>query len=148
MSYFRMVLQLAQLVLSSSTDPRAKLEDDRLLRLLPALKERAHTLVELAAASAFLFAPQNPDEKALTALSEIGKGHIKALLPKLEAANWEVADLEVCIKNYITESGAKFPAVGMPVRAALTGTTNAPAIHEIMAALGKEETLGRLRLVC
>ena len=140
--------KLAQLVLSSSTDPRAKLEDDRLLRLLPALKERAHTLVELAAASAFLFAPQNPDEKALTALSEIGKGHIKALLPKLEAANWEVADLEVCIKNYITESGAKFPAVGMPVRAALTGTTNAPAIHEIMAALGKEETLGRLRLVC
>jgi glutamyl-tRNA synthetase len=121
--------------------------ENRVQSMLPHLKERADTLVELAASAAFLFAQQNPDEKALTALSEIGKGHIKALLPKLEATNWAAADLETCIKAYITESGAKFPVVGMPVRAALTGTTNAPAVHEIMVALGKTETIARLKAV-
>ena len=150
--------KLAALVLSSSgltagssgasrLDPAVKPQDDGLIKLLPALKERAHTLLELSAAAAFLFSPQNPDEKALTALSEAGKGHIKALLPKLENTNWQAADLETCIKTYVTESGAKFPAIGMPVRAALTGTTNAPAIHEIMAALGKAETIARLHSV-
>ena len=119
----------------------------RVQSMLPHLKERAHTLVELAAASAFLFEQQKPDEKALAALSDVGKGHIKALLPKLEATNWTAPDLETCIKTYITESGTKFPAVGMPVRAALTGTTNAPAVHEIMAALGKAETIARLKAV-
>ena len=121
--------------------------EGRVQSMLPHLKERAHTLVELAAASAFLFEQQKPDEKALAALSDVGKGHIKALLPKLEATNWTAPDLETCIKTYITESGTKFPAVGMPVRAALTGTTNAPAVHEIMAALGKAETIARLKAV-
>ena len=120
----------------------------RLNKLAKPIQERSYTINEIAENSYYLFTDNFKfDEKALTALSEIGKGHIKVLLPKLEAANWAAADLETCIKAYITESGAKFPAVGMPVRAALTGTTNAPAVHEIMVALGKTETIARLKAV-
>lgn len=121
--------------------------DSNKIKLLSALKERAQTLVDLAASAAFLTSPQKPDEKALKALDEAGKGHVKALLPKLEAANWAAADLEASVKNYITESGAKFPAVAMPLRAALTGTAQGLAVHEIMAALGKAETIARLKAV-
>lgn len=117
-----------------------------LKKILPALKERTHTLVELAASAAFLFEMQPLDEKAKKTLDEAGKAHLNALPLKLEYAEWDAPALETCVKDYITEVCAKFPAVGMPVRAMLTGTTNAPAVHEIMAALGKNATLKRINM--
>lgn len=114
--------------------------------ILPALKERAQTLVELQAAAAFLHQLPPLDEKAQKALDEAGKAHIRAILPRLEAAEWSAAALEATIKAYITESGAKFPAVGMPLRAALTGSAQGLAVHDAMEALGRAETLKRLKI--
>lgn len=132
------------------TGHRPDLKDvgySRLNKLVKILKEKSKTLEELGANSAFLFAPIKPDEKAQKALDDAGKAHLKAIATELENVEWEATALEAAIKSYVTESGAKFPAVGMPIRAALTGTTNAPAVHEIMAALGKDETIARLKAV-
>jgi glutamyl-tRNA synthetase len=38
--------------------------------------------------------------------------------------------------------------IGLPLRAAVTGMKQTPSIVDIMAALGEDETLGRLRLAC
>lgn len=78
---------------------------DALARMLPALKERAQTLVELAAAAAFIFARPALDEKAAKTLDDTGKSHLKAMLPKLEAAEWNGASLEALIKAYLANPG-------------------------------------------
>lgn len=119
-----------------------------LKKMLPQLKERAQTLIELADASAFVFKVPAMDEKAVKALDEAGKAHVKAVAQKLEAfTDWNAPALEALIKAYITDSGAKFPAVGMPLRAALTGTAQGLSVHDVMAALGKDESLKRLATV-
>ena len=38
--------------------------------------------------------------------------------------------------------------IGLPLRAAITGTKQSPSIVQIMAALGEAETLTRLRVAC
>jgi glutamyl-tRNA synthetase len=40
--------------------------------------------------------------------------------------------------------GLKLGALAQPLRAALSGSTTSPPIFEVMAVLGRDETLGRL----
>ena len=40
--------------------------------------------------------------------------------------------------------GVKLGAVAQPLRAALTGRTTSPGIFEVLAVLGKQESLARL----
>ena len=42
-------------------------------------------------------------------------------------------------------SGLKLGAVAQPLRAALTGRTTSPPIFDVLAVLGKDESLARLR---
>ena len=42
-------------------------------------------------------------------------------------------------------SGLKLGAVAQPLRAALTGRTTSPPIFDVLAVLGREESLARLR---
>ena len=44
--------------------------------------------------------------------------------------------------------GLKMRDVGLPLRAALTGTKTAPSILDIVRALGTEETLNRINQIC
>ena len=48
-------------------------------------------------------------------------------------------------KPFITDNGLKFPQVFQPIRIALTGGTNAPSVYDIIAVLGIEETVTRLK---
>ena len=57
---------------------------------------------------------------------------------------FDAATLEQLINDYITGHGLKFKQVGPPVRVALMGFLGGPHLHEIMAVLGREETLARL----
>jgi glutamyl-tRNA synthetase len=45
----------------------------------------------------------------------------------------------------VTEFGLKFPKIAMPLRVMLTGIAQSPSIDQVMALLGKEETLARIQ---
>ena len=114
---------------------------------LPGLKERAKTLVELLDGAHFLFAarPLAMDEKAEDILARGGRMHIKALLPRLEAIqDWNAATTEAAVRDYAAEQGAKLGAIAQPLRAAATGRATSPGIFDVLAVLGREESLGRL----
>jgi glutamyl-tRNA synthetase len=49
------------------------------------------------------------------------------------------------IRTYAEQSGHKLGAVAQPLRAALTGGTVSPPVFDVMAVLGRDETLARLR---
>jgi glutamyl-tRNA synthetase len=120
----------------------------RFQQAMPGLKERAKTIVELIDSARYLFAarPLAPDEKAKRLLSEDARRHLEALAGRFEAATqWEAATLEQIVRGYASETGLKLGAVAQPLRAALTGRTTSPGVFDVLAVLGRDESLGRIR---
>jgi glutamyl-tRNA synthetase len=121
---------------------------DKLAAALPSLKGRAKTLRELVDGAGYLIAarPLSQDEKAAKALDASARARLGRLLPQLEAASaWQAPALEGIVRAFSEAEGAKLGAVAQPLRAALTGTSVSPPVFDVMAALGREETLARLR---
>src|ERR1700731_4039736 len=120
----------------------------QLAAAMPGLKERAKTLVELLDGASFLFAerPVAIEGKAEEVLARSGRLYIKALLPRLEGlAEWTAAATESAVRDYAVEQGAKLGVIAQPLRAATTGRVTSPGIFDVLAVLGREESLGRLR---
>jgi glutamyl-tRNA synthetase len=120
----------------------------KLLGLMPALKERAKTLVELGESVAFLLAqrPLSFDDKAQQLLTEDARALLGRLASRLEADNdWELEKIEATIRTVAEEEGLKLGKVAQPLRAAVTGSTVSPPIFDVLAILGREEALARIR---
>ena len=124
-----------------------KADQALLIRAMPELKARAHTLVELAAGAAFLFAkrPIEPDEAASALLAGdarqlLGEAH-RALAA---LAEWDSASLEAAVREAAETGGVKLGKLAQPLRAALTGRTTSPGIFDVLALLGRDESLARV----
>jgi glutamyl-tRNA synthetase len=120
----------------------------KLAAAMPGLKERAKTLVELFEASRFVWASRPLDiaEQAKALLNADAKSALAALLPELETVDgWSAAGVEAVVRSFAERMGLKLGAVAQPLRAALTGKTTSPPIFDVLAVLGREESLGRLR---
>ncbi len=120
----------------------------KMLAAMPGLKERAKTLVELFEATRFLWAtrPLAIAEAAQALLTAEAKATIAALLPALESVTeWSAAAAEAVVRGFAEKTGVKLGAVAQPLRAALTGKTTSPPIFDVLAVLGKDESLARLR---
>ncbi len=120
----------------------------RLLAAMPGLKERAKTLVELIDSAGFLFAerPLTLDDKAKAVMTAEAQGLLAGLLPELDAVEpWTAEAAEQAVRAFAERAGIKLGAVAQPLRAALTGRVTSPGIFEVLAVLGKSESLARLR---
>ncbi|MBA2587781.1 MAG: glutamate--tRNA ligase [Alphaproteobacteria bacterium] len=119
----------------------------RLESAMPSLKERAKTLVELIGGAEFLFndGPRTLDAEAEKLLTPEGRGALAAVLPALEATGWASAELEAAARAFAEGTGVKLGQVAQPLRAALTGKASSPPLFEMLALLGREESLVRLR---
>ena len=120
----------------------------KLVAAMPGLKERAKTLVDLLDGAGYLFAdrPLTLDDKAthlLTGESRMLLGEIAQELTAVEP--WSPASTEQAIRAIAERKGVKLGSVAQPLRAALTGRTTSPPIFDVLAVLGKSESLGRLR---
>ena len=73
---------------------------------------------------------------------------LQDLLPVLEGQEqWQEAALEITLRAFADRKDLKFGKVAQPLRAALTGRPISPGLFEIMAVLGKQETLNRLNYI-
>ena len=119
----------------------------RVAALLPDVKPRAKTLVELADRLAFLVAerPLTPDPKASRLLDGPARARLAGLGAALQAlADWNAAALEEAVRAFARREAVGLGVVAQPLRAALTGSHASPGIFAVMAALGRDETLARL----
>ena len=119
----------------------------KIIAAMPGLKERAKTLLELIDGARFLFAdrPIPIDDKARTLLTEDARntlGELSATLAPVDP--WTADAAEQAVRTYADTKGLKLGAVAQPLRAALTGRTTSPGIFDVLATLGKEESLARL----
>jgi glutamyl-tRNA synthetase len=135
--------------LARETPPRIlnELARERLKRAMPALKERAKTLVELAQSADFLFSDgkRMPDAAAEKLLGQEARASIAKSLPALEATDWTAASLEAAARSFADAAGLKLGQVAQPLRAALTGKAASPPLFAMMEVLGRTESLARLR---
>jgi glutamyl-tRNA synthetase len=119
----------------------------KLLAAMPGLKERAKTLVELVESAKFLFAdrPIPIDDKAAALLTPEARDLIRTLIGDLNAVEpWTPEATEQAVRSFAEAKGIKLGAVAQPLRAALTGRATSPGIFEVLAVLGKPESLARL----
>lgn len=119
----------------------------KLVAAMPGLKERAKNLVELLDSAYYLYAqrPLKPDEKATGLLAD-GRARIAGIPEKLEAvSDWNAEQVEAVVREHAESLGAKLGQVAQPLRAALTGRATSPGLFDVMAVLGREESLARIR---
>jgi glutamyl-tRNA synthetase len=128
-----------------------KLDSDlrgKFLAALPGLKERAKTLLELLDGAHFLFAdrPLGLDDKAAALLTPEARTTLAELAQALAALDsWTAETTEQAVRALAERKGHKLGSVAQPMRVALTGRTTSPGIFDVLVALGKNESLERLR---
>ncbi|MDO5613837.1 MAG: glutamate--tRNA ligase [Paracoccus sp. (in: a-proteobacteria)] len=119
----------------------------RVQAALPVLKEKARTLPALLeqAHFALIERPVICDEKAEKSLDSVSRRMLKILTAAVQHGSWNRSDLEEAAKALAEESGIGLGKIAAPLRAALAGRTSTPSVFDMMIALGRDETVARLR---
>ena len=114
--------------------------------LIDLVKERVNTVEELADGLHIYF------RQALAAVDELRAKLPKSALPAFEklqadlaSVAWEAPALSQLLKDTAAAFGLKMGQIGMPLRLILFGTAQTPSIDQILALLGREETLRRFQ---
>ncbi|ARW16910.1 Glutamate--tRNA ligase [Komagataeibacter europaeus] len=122
----------------------------KVLSLMPGLKERAKTLVELADNAAFLgrSLPLSFNAKAEKLLTPENRVMLGRLAEALKATGpFTKEDIDATLRQFAETHEMKLGKVAQPLRAAVTGSTMSPGIDDTLAALGRDEVLARINAV-
>ena len=111
------------------------------------VKERIQDLNALAQEVDYFYAKREPQaadvEKHLPADS---RERMLRFADKLEALeSWSAESIHELFKPFCAEEGIKMGQLGMPLRVLVCGTTQTPSVDAVLALIGKEEVLRRLR---
>jgi glutamyl-tRNA synthetase len=123
------------------------LDDDRLARAMETLRERAKTLVELVEVGRFYFERPKAYEAKAAATFLVGAGaeRLRLLAERLGAlADFAAPAIEAVYRDLTAELSLKLVDLAQLTRLAVTGRTASPPLFDVLAVLGREETLARL----
>jgi glutamyl-tRNA synthetase len=122
--------------------------DERLIKVVSILRERAKTLVELADSADYFFADEIRYEEAARKkfLTPDTLPILEDLINKLSSlADFTVPELQKIFGEITEKRGIKLVQIAQPTRVALTGGTVSPGIFEVIEILGKDKVIKRLR---
>lgn len=111
------------------------------------VKERATFASELWDLSDYFFtAPQTYDEKAVKNWKPETAEIMQQLIDVVQnTLYFSSANLESVIKAWMEENGIGMGKVMQPLRLSLVGAMKGPHLFDIMAMIGKEETISRIK---
>ncbi|HNU73804.1 MAG TPA: glutamate--tRNA ligase family protein, partial [Deltaproteobacteria bacterium] len=116
-------------------------------RVIVDVRERTKTLEEIVDFGDFYFIDREPP-------AELKESFFKPellqpfrmLIERIENLDLsEKTAVEGAVKSLLDETGIKFKVLAQPMRVALTGKTVSPGIFEVLATLGTERAVGRLK---
>ena len=108
-------------------------------------KERVTNLNELADAVELFVVEVHPAPEVVGQhLTETARAALASLRARLADAAWDKAAISQAIKDTMAEHGLKMPQVAIPLRVALLGVPQTPAIDAVVEVLGREAVLHRL----
>jgi glutamyl-tRNA synthetase len=122
--------------------------DERLVKIVTSLKERAKTLVDIAESAEYFFIEEVKYEESARKkfLTPESVPIFEVLIDKLSSlSDFTPTELQRVFGEIIEKRGLKLVQVAQPVRVALTGGTVSPGIFEVMEILGKEKVIERLK---
>ncbi|HEX8232235.1 MAG TPA: glutamate--tRNA ligase [Caulobacteraceae bacterium] len=139
---------------SLTAEQLAKMEEspggaapDDLLRVIPLVKEGAQTTVQLAELCVFALKtrPLTLNEKTVRLLTDETRARLGRLRGRLaEEEDWSATALEPAIRAFAEAEGVGIGKFGQALRGVLSGGAPAPDLASTLAALGREEALGRI----
>ncbi len=116
---------------------------------LASCQEKVKTLVELADMAAFYFQKEIfiNEEARKKGLDAEGRAVLEKLTPFFETqvSDWKHDAIEASLKNFAEIQGLKLGKIAQPLRAALTGSMVSPGIFDVIAILGKDRVLERIK---
>ena len=113
---------------------------------LALLKDRAETLEQLAEGAMLFcgaFQPA-PAELAEQHLTPAAREALAAFAAKAQDTEWTKEGIAALIKAVLAERGLKMPQLAIPLRVAVTGRAQTPAVDAVLALIGKQAVLARL----
>jgi glutamyl-tRNA synthetase len=124
-----------------------------LLPVINAVKTRSRTIVDVANQVAVRLDGTRVirDAKADQLVSKMGPSFaanlttVLAALAALSADDWSPPRLEGTIKSLAEREGKKLGDVMQPIRVVLTGSTVSEPVNELLAVVGRESSLARIR---
>jgi len=109
-------------------------------------RERSNTLNDLASSIAYFYCKPETDAAAAEKHLTVDVLPVLAgMAAKLENIAWTTESIHDVIQATVSDNGLKFPKIAMPLRVMVTGGAQSPSIDAVMALLGKDETLSRIR---
>jgi glutamyl-tRNA synthetase len=120
----------------------------RLAAMLATLRERAKTLRELVEVGRFYFErPATYEDKARAKLfTPAGVERLDTLIDRLAGLQpFEAPAIEALYRDLTTALGLKLVDLAQLTRLAVTGRTASPPLFDVLALLGRDEVLDRMR---
>ncbi len=142
-------LQATQGFLPKDQQPLPPEISERLQRGTEFVQSRCKTLKDFPTAAGFLLAtrPLEITGKAAKPLKREGAqdmlGHVIETLEPI--SDWQTVILDKALADLAERLGVGFGQIGPPCRAALTAGMPSPGLGELLYALGREESLNRLK---
>jgi glutamyl-tRNA synthetase len=126
------------------------LDAHSLKAIIPLYQPRAKTMQEMADQALFFILDSEAieyDPKAVKKfLKPEHRDHLANLTTRFaDLPSFDQQSLEEVAAAYLEEKEIKFKAIAQPIRVALTGRTVSPGLFETMEALGKQQTLARMK---
>ena len=145
----RLTDEVLRILATASGGPPEPDFEARVLTLMPDLKERAKTLLELADNTKFLSRepPLDLDAKAAAALTPEAREMLSQVGSALLETDFTRPALGAALRAFAEATGRKLGQVAQPLRAALTGTLSSPPIDATLAALGPDQVRRRIAAV-
>jgi len=110
------------------------------------LRDRVATLSEMADAAHYFYAATHPAvDKIAEFVNDGNREALAALTEHFADIEWEREPILAAIKGNAAKHGLKPPQVMMPLRVLVCGTPQTPAIDAVLALLGRETTIARLK---
>jgi glutamyl-tRNA synthetase len=119
---------------------------EKLVTIVSLIKERANFVAEFWEMSDFFFvAPTSYDEKASKNWKEDTPALMNQLIEILRSIDdFSSLNIETIVKDWMTQNEIGMGKVMQPFRLSLVGALKGPHLFDIVALIGKEETVKRL----
>lgn len=120
--------------------------DERLSDICALFRDRCETTVALAGWASAFYADVDIDAADRAQhVTDAVRPMVAALADKLATVAWDKASIASAIKEILVANSIKMPALAMPVRVLLMGTSQTPSLDSVLALFSREIVLNRLK---
>ena len=137
---------LAEAFLPIIKNKGIEVSENKVLKIVSLIKERAHFVSEFWDLSDYFFvAPNSYDEKASKNWKEETPVLMRELITVLKTINdFSAAEIELVVKNWMTENEIGMGKIMPPFRLSVVGALKGPHLFDIVEIIGKEAAIARI----